>query len=310
MEPFDFVRLERKWSQLWERMELYRTGEDPLRHPFYCLDFFPYPSGAGLSLGHCRNYIPTDVICRKKRMDGFNVLHPMGWDAFGQPTEEYAIKTGMHPMEVTRLNTDTYKRQMKLIEISFDWNREIDSSKPDYYRWTQFFFLLLYDRGLAYQADNFQMWCPTCRTVLSNEEAAGGICWRCEGPVSRKKLRQWYFRITDYADRLLEDLNDLDWPEGIKAMQRNWIGKSHGGEVIFAVDQVDGGTIELPVYTTRLDTIYGATFCVLAPEHPDLEKLTSPERLPEVRDYVECALAKSDRERMAAREKEKTGKQR
>jgi len=307
VEPFDFVRLERKWSPVWERMELYRTGEDPCRTPFYCLDFFPYPSGAGLSVGHCRNYIPTDVICRKRRMDGRNVLHPMGWDAFGQPAEEYAIKTGMHPSEVTRLNTDTYRRQMKLIEISFDWSREIDSSKPDYYRWTQYFFLLLYDRGLAYQADNFQMWCPACRTVLSNEEAAGGMCWRCEGPVSRKKLRQWYFRITDYADRLLDDLDDLDWPEGIKAMQRNWIGKSHGGEVIFAIDLADGGTIELPVYTTRLDTIYGATFCVLAPEHPDLENLTSPDRLPEVRDYVECALAKSDMERMAASEKEKTG---
>ena len=307
MEPFDFVKLERKWSPVWERMELYRTGEDPGRSPFYCLDFFPYPSGAGLSVGHCRNYIPTDVACRKMRMDGRNVLHPMGWDAFGQPAEEYAIKTGMHPREVTRLNTDTYRRQMKLIEISFDWSREIDSSKPEYYRWTQYFFLLLYDRGLAYQADNFQMWCPECRTVLSNEEAAGGLCWRCEGPVSRKKLKQWYFRITDYADRLLDDLNDLDWPEGIKAMQRNWIGKSHGGEVIFAVDLANGGSVELPVYTTRLDTIYGATFCVLAPEHPDLERLTSPDRLPEVRDYVECALAKSDMERMAASEKEKTG---
>jgi leucyl-tRNA synthetase len=307
VDSYDFRDIENRWSPEWERRGLYRTGTETGREPFYCLDFFPYPSGAGLSVGHCRNYVPTDVISRKKRMDGMNVLHPMGWDAFGQPTEEYAIKTGMHPVEVTRLNTDTYRRQMKLIEASYDWSREIDSSSPDYYRWTQYLFLLLYDRGLAYQADNYQMWCPECRTVLSNEEAAGGECWRCSGPVTRKKLRQWYFRITDYADRLLDDLEGLDWPEGIKAMQRNWIGKSRGAEVVFRVGLEDGGAIDLPVYTTRLDTIFGATFCVLAPEHPDVLRMTSAGKREEVEAYIGRARTMSDMERMAAAEKEKTG---
>jgi leucyl-tRNA synthetase len=307
VDPFDFRVIESMWSPRWERMNLYRTGDEPGRDPFYCLDFFPYPSGAGLSVGHCRNYVPTDVICRKKRMDGFNVLHPMGWDAFGQPAEEYAIRTGMHPREVTKLNTDTYRRQMKLIEASYDWSREVNSSVPEYYRWTQFFFLLLYDRGLAYEADNHQMWCPACRTVLSNEEAAGGVCWRCEGEVTRKKLRQWYFRITDYADRLLDDLEDLDWPEGIKAMQRNWIGKSRGAEVSFCITLESGEELNLPVYTTRLDTIFGATFCVLAPEHPDLLRLTTSDNRREVEDYIRLTQSMSDMERMAASEKEKTG---
>ncbi|MFO8183269.1 MAG: leucine--tRNA ligase [Candidatus Aegiribacteria sp.] len=308
MDPYDFRELENKWRPVWDRMELYRTGTDPGKEPFYCLDYFPYPSGAGLSVGHCKNYIPTDVICRKKRMDGFNVLHPMGWDAFGQPAEEYAIRTGVHPSEVTRINTDTYRRQMKLIEASYDWNREINSSDPDYYRWTQYFFNLLFDRGLAYQRENDQTWCPHCRIVLSNEEAAGGICWRCDGEVTRKKLKQWFFRITDYADRLLADLEDLDWPEGIKAMQRNWIGRSEGAGVDFrVVNPETGEEFHLPVYTTRLDTIYGATFCVLAPEHPELERMVTPDRRESVMDYCRTARSKSDIERTAAAEREKTG---
>ncbi len=308
LDPYDFRKLEEKWKPVWEKMGLYSTGTRPDREPFYCLDYFPYPSGAGLSVGHCKNYIPTDVICRKKRMDGFNVLHPMGWDAFGQPAEEYAIKTGVHPAEVTRINTDTYRRQFKLIEAGYDWEREINSSDPDYYRWTQYFFNLLFDRGLAYQTEKDQMWCPACKIVLSNEEAAGGICWRCGGSVTRKKLKQWFFRITEYADRLLEDLENLDWPEGIKAMQRNWIGRSEGAEVIFrVVNPVTGFELDLPVYTTRLDTIYGATFCVLAPEYPGIEKLVTPEKHDSVMDYVNEARAKSDLERTAAAEKEKTG---
>ncbi len=289
-------------------MGLYRTGVESGRDPFYCLDYFPYPSGAGLSVGHCKNYIPTDVICRKKRMDGFNVLHPMGWDAFGQPAEEYAIKTGTHPAEVTRINSDTYRKQMKLVETSYDWERELNSSDPGYYMWTQYFFNLLFDRGLAYQFENDQMWCPACRIVLSNEEAAGGICWRCGDEVTRKKLKQWFFRITEYADRLLYDLDDLDWPEGIKAMQRNWIGRSEGAEVIFRVHNPETDfEFDLPVYTTRLDTIYGATFCVLAPEHPDIEKLVTSEKHDEVMKYAAEARAKSDLERTAAAEKKKTG---
>ncbi len=306
VDSYNFKDLESRWSPFWDKIDLYRTGSDPDRENFYCLDYFPYPSGAGLSVGHCRNYVPTDVISRKKKMEGLNVLHPMGWDAFGQPAEEYAIKTGTHPAEVTRINTLNYKRQMKLFEAGYDWSREINSSSPDYYRWTQYFFLLLFDRGLAYQSDNFQMYCPECRIVLSNEEAAGGVCWRCGGEVTRKRLPQWYFRITDYADRLLDDLEDLDWPESIKAMQRNWIGRSEGAEVIFSVE-TPGGVIELPVYTTRIDTIYGATFCVIAPEHPDLMRITAPEHREAVESYIAMAASKSDLERQVAGEKEKTG---
>lgn len=307
MNTYNFKELEKKWSPFWEKIDLYKTGNDPEKKNFYCLDYFPYPSGAGLSVGHCRNYVPTDVISRKKKMDGLNVLHPMGWDAFGQPAEEYAIKTGTHPAEVTRLNTETYKRQMKLFEAGYDWSREINSSHPDYYKWTQYFFLLLFDRGLAYESDNYQMYCPNCRIVLSNEESAGGICWRCDGEVTRKRLPQWYFRITEYADRLLDDLDDLDWPESIKAMQRNWIGRSEGAEVVFAVETRDGETLQLPVYTTRIDTIFGATFCVLAPEHQDLMKICSPDREDEIREYISSAATKSDLERMVASEKDKTG---
>ena len=306
VDTYNFRELEKKWSPFWEKIDLYRTGDEPEKENFYCLDYFPYPSGAGLSVGHCRNYVPTDVISRKKKMDGLNVLHPMGWDAFGQPAEEYAIKTGMHPAEVTKKNTETYKRQMKLFEAGYDWSREVNSSHPDYYRWTQYFFLLLFDRGLAYQSDNFQMYCPQCRIVLSNEESAGGVCWRCDGEVTRKRLPQWYFRITDYADRLLDDLEDLDWPESIKAMQRNWIGRSQGAEVVFAVESPHG-TIDLPVYTTRIDTIYGATFCVLAPEHPDLLQMCTPEHREAVEKYIAEAASKSDLERMVASEKDKTG---
>ncbi len=307
MNKYNFKELEQKWSPMWEKWDLYKTGDDPGKSNFYCLDYFPYPSGAGLSVGHCRNYIPTDVICRKKRMDGHNVLHPMGWDAFGQPAEEYAIKTGMHPAEVTRINTQNYKRQMKLFEAGYDWDREINSSHPDYYRWTQYFFLLLFDRKLAYQSDNFQMYCPNCKIVLSNEESAGGICWRCSGEVIKKKLPQWYFKITDYADRLLDELDGLDWPENIKAMQRNWIGRSYGAEVVFTVDTENDGTIKLPVYTTRIDTIYGATFCVLAPEHPDLPGITTDKYKKDVEQYIKASGAKTDLERLVASEKGKTG---
>jgi len=308
LENYDFRKLEERWRPVWESLKLYRTGTDKSKKSFYCLDYFPYPSGSGLSVGHCKNYIPTDVISRKKRMENYNVLHPMGWDAFGQPAEEYAIKTGVHPSVVTRVNTDNYRRQMKLIEASYDWEREINSSHPDYYKWTQFFFILLYDMGLAYQRENEQMWCPHCRIVLSNEEAAGGLCWRCGNDVTRKKLKQWFFKITEYADRLLEDLDGLDWPEGIKAMQRNWIGRSTGAEVDFTVVNPETGRkIPLTIYTTRLDTIYGATFCVLAPEHPDLQEMVTSDNRQEVMDYVERAKSRSDVERTAAAEKEKTG---
>ncbi|MBN1435277.1 leucine--tRNA ligase [Candidatus Fermentibacterales bacterium] len=307
MDPYDFRDIESRWKPHWQRLGLYLTGTEAGKRPFYCLDFFPYPSGAGLSVGHCKNYVPTDVISRKRKMEGYNVLHPMGWDAFGQPTEEYAIRTGIHPSLVTRKHTDTYRRQMKLIEAGYDWEREIDSSDPSYYRWTQHFFLLLFDRGLAYQDESDIWWCPECKIVLSNEEAAGGQCWRCEKDVTRKRMNQWYFRITSYADRLLDDLEGLDWPEGIKAMQRNWIGRSEGARLTFMVGAPDGQDLPMPVYTTRVDTIYGATFCVISPEHPLVGRITTRDRMAEVAAYIEGARLKSNRERMAASEKQKTG---
>jgi len=304
---YDFRSIEEKWRPIWEQTGLYRTREEKHRPKFYCLDFFPYPSGAGLSVGHCRNYVPSDVISRKKRMEGFNVLHPMGWDAFGQPAEEYALRVHQHPKATTAKNAANYRRQMKLLELSYDWNREVFSTDPDYYRWTQWYFLLLHKRGLTYRSKNPQWWCPKCRIVLSNEQASSGTCWRCEGDVEKKELEQWYFKITDYADRLLYDLDLIDWPEGIKAMQRNWIGRSEGATVVFkAIDQ-HGISYEMPVFTTRIDTIYGATFCVIAPEHPLVNVITHSTRSSAVEDYVTLALRKSDTERKASEDKEKTG---
>ncbi len=202
---------------------------------FYCLDFFPYPSGDGLSVGHCRNYVPTDAVARFKRMQGFNVLHPMGWDAFGLPAENYAIKMGVHPRVTTERNIANYHRQMDMIGLSYDWSREITSCDPDYYRWTQWFFLLLHERGLAYRATGQQWWCPVDKTILANEQVEQGRCWRCGSEVTKVDLEQWYFRITDYAQRLLDDLGTIDWPEQIKLMQANWIGRSEGAEVDFGL---------------------------------------------------------------------------
>lgn len=223
---YDFHALEAKWRPHWQAIDLYRTGDDPTRPNVYILDFFPYPSGNGLSVGHCRNYVPTCVSARFHRMRGYNVLHPMGWDAFGLPAENYAIAHAVHPRETTARFTANYKRQMQLVECSYDWSREIDSTDPAYYRWTQWFFLLLFRRGLAYRAPGSQWWCPHCRTILANEQVEDGRCWRCDSEVTRKELEQWYFRITAYADRLLADLDGIDWPEHIKEMQRNWIGRA------------------------------------------------------------------------------------
>jgi leucyl-tRNA synthetase len=265
---------------------------------FYCLDFFPYPSGDGLSVGHGRNYVPTDVISRYYRMKGHAVLHPMGWDAFGLPAENEAIKKGIHPRETTTRYAANYRRQMTLVGCSYDWEREINSSTPDYYRWTQWFFLLLYKRGLAYRAVGRQWWCPECKTVLADEQIEQGTCWRCHKPPYKRDLEQWYFRITAYADELLADLETLDWPEHIVAMQRNWIGRSEGVEFEMAV----AGTNEsFAVYTTRIDTVYGMTFAVLAPEHPLIEQITTPERQTEVSTYCEEAARRSELDRLQAR---------
>jgi len=299
--PYDFGALEEKWRPRWQTEDLYRAGDDPAKPNVYILDFFPYPSGDGLSVGHCRNYVPTCVSARFHRMRGYNVLHPMGWDAFGLPAENYAIKHGIHPAETTRRFAANYKRQMQLVECSYDWSREIYSTDPEYYRWTQWFFLLLFRRGLAYRAVGSQWWCPNCKTILANEQVEDGRCWRCDSVVTRKELEQWYFRITAYADRLLADLDTIDWPERIKGMQRHWIGRSEGTEVVFKV-----GDERLPVFTTRADTLYGVTFLALAPEHPLVERVTTRERAAVVAAYVDAARRVSDIDR-AATDRPKTG---
>ncbi len=299
---YEFTDVERKWQAKWKEVDLFRTSNDTDKPKFYGLDFFPYPSGAGLSVGHCRNYIPTDVECRYKRMNGFNVLHPMGWDAFGLPAENEAIKKHSHPKKTVPEYVATYKRQMDLIGIGYDWTREVNSSEPDYYKWTQWIFQLLYKRGLAYRSLAPANWCPSCSTVLANEEVKDGKCWRCDSNIEKKDLPQWFFKITEYADRLIDDLDTIDWPDSIKLMQKNWIGRSEGAEVTFTTEQGD----PLVVYTTRPDTLWGATFMVLAPEHAIVEKLTSPEKLAEVREYAKSAQRQSAIERQST-DKEKTG---
>ncbi len=306
IERYDPAQIETRWQERWEADELYRAVEDPNREKFYCLDFFPYPSGDGLSVGHCRNYIPTDVVVRFKRMQGYRVLHPMGWDAFGQPAENEAILKGRHPKETVPQYTSNYRRQLRLIGTSYDWSREVNSSSPDYYKWTQWFFLLLYRRGLAYRSSAGVWWCPSCATVLANEEVEAGTCWRCHSPVTKRDLMQWFFKITDYADRLIEDLDEIDWPERIKLMQRNWIGRSDGVEIAFGLDAPGVGTKEMRVFTTRPDTIFGVTFMVLAPEHPLVEQITTPDRRDEVMAYVEQTRRTTEIERMST-EREKTG---
>jgi leucyl-tRNA synthetase len=294
--------IESKWQKVWEESGLHRTGEFAGRPKFYCLDFFPYPSGEGLHVGHCRNYVPTDVLSRYKRMRGYNVLHPMGWDAFGEPTEQTALEHGIHPRETTDRNTANFKRQMKMLGASYDWDREIDSSRPEFYRWTQWFFLLMYQRGLAYRDTNWQWWCPTCQTTLSSHEAAGGVCWRGHQGVTKVEIPAWYFKITSYADELLDGLENIDWPENIKTMQRNWIGRSQGVEIFFKTET--GNPVS--VFTTRPDTLYGVTFFVLAPEHPLVDGITTPAQKKQVEAYRAEAIARSEIERTSLA-REKTG---
>lgn len=313
LSRYEPERFEAEWRRRWRDADVFRTVEDPSRPKFYALDFFPYPSGAGLSVGHLRNYIPTDVLARAKRMQGFNVLHPMGWDAFGLPAENEAIAKGRHPAAMVREYAETYKRQQDLVGISYDWSREINSSDPSFYKWTQYFFLILFKRGLAYRGEYAANWCPNDHTVLANEEVEGGLCWRCGTPVVKKVLPQWFFKITDYAERLLNDLDRIDWPEGIKMMQRNWIGRSEGAEFEWrVVAQEDGnGSVHefsvdarFRVFTTRIDTVFGATFCVLAPEHPLVEQITAKHRLTEVLAVRERAERASEQDRLAeSREK-------
>ena len=298
METFETCNphtIEPKWQKRWAATQLYRTPAPDGRPTFYCLDFFPYPSGAGLSVGHCRNYVPTDVISRYHRMQGSAVLHPMGWDAFGLPAENEAMDKEIHPRESTRRYAANYRRQMDLIGASYDWEKEISSSHPAYYRWTQWFFLLMYERGLAYQTLAPVNWCESCQTTLANEEVENGLCWRCHNPVTRRDLKQWFLRITAYAEELLSETYNLDWPEHILTMQRNWIGKSEG--VDFALRVAGHSEAAFRVFTTRPDTVYGMTFAVLAPEHPLVGEITTAAQRAAVDTYAARAHSMTEIER-------------
>jgi leucyl-tRNA synthetase len=306
MAKYPFESIEPKWQKYWEEHKTFRAVEDPAfpkEKRQYVLDMFPYPSAQGLHVGHPEGYTATDIYCRYLRMKGYNVLHPMGFDAFGLPAENYAIKTGTHPATTTRANIDKFRTQIKALGFSYDWDREVSTCEADYYKWTQWIFLKLFEKGLAYEAETPINWCPSCKTGLANEEVKDGACDRCGTKVTRKRIRQWILKITAYAERLLEDLDLLDWPEPVKLMQRNWIGKSEGANVIFTID---GHDAELEIYTTRPDTLFGATYMVLAPEHPLVSKITTPEQRAAVEAYLDAAAKKSDLERTDLA-KEKTG---
>jgi leucyl-tRNA synthetase len=288
--PYDPHAIETKWQAYWEENEIFKVGIDHAKPKFYVLDMFPYPSGAGLHVGHPEGYTATDIVSRYKRMRGFNVMHPFGWDSYGLPAERYAMRTGVHPAVTTRNNIDTFRKQVRRLGFSYDWSRELSTTDPDFVRWTQWIFLKLYERGLAYQAEVPVNWCPAQNTVLANEEVKDGKYVETGDPVIRRMMRQWMLRITAYADRLLEDLDELDWPESVKAMQRNWIGRSDGAEISFALD--DGSSLTL--FTTRPDTVFGATFLALAPEHASLLRLVTPGQRAAVETYVKNAAALSD----------------
>ncbi len=295
-------QIEPKWQKRWEDDKLYHVTERDDKPKFYNLVMYPYPSG-DLHMGHCRNYVIGDVVARYKTMRGYNVLNPMGWDSFGLPAENAAIKHGIHPREWTERCIARMKEQLRKMGVCYDWDREITSFDPNYYKWNQWYFIQMYKRGLAYKAKAPVNWCPSCKTILANEQVINGKCWRCGTEVTKREFEQWFLRITAYADELLEDLDKLDrWPERVKLMQRNWIGRSEGANVIFKSEQGD----DIEVFTTRPDTLWGATFMVLAPEHPLVEKLTAPEKRKEVEEYREFAIRQSEIQRLST-EKEKTG---
>jgi leucyl-tRNA synthetase len=302
MEKYNPTKIEKKWQKFWEEKGIFKAENFSKKTKFYILDMFPYPSGAGLHVGHPRGYIATDVFAHYMRMKGYNVLHPMGWDAFGLPAENYALQTGIHPEVSTKQNIARFKEQMKMIGLSYDWSREINTTDPDYYKWTQWIFLLFFKKGLAYNKTLPINWCPSCKTGLANEEVVQGKCERCGAEVTKKEIPQWVLKITAYAERLLKDLNKLDWPEKIKEMQRNWIGKSTGADIKF---QIPNSKFQIKVFTTRPDTIFGATFLVLAPEHPLVLEITTPKHKEEVERYIKETKKKLDVERQE--EKEKTG---
>ena len=319
MSEYNFSAIEKKWQKRWLENKTFKTDSSAPGEKFYCLDMFPYPSGAGLHVGHPEGYTATDILCRYKRMKGFNVLHPMGWDAFGLPAEQYAVETGTHPAVTTKKNVDRFREQIRSLGFSYDWDREVNTTDPKYYRWTQWIFEQLYKKGLAYVAEVPVNWCPALGTVLANEEVIDGRSERGNHPVIRRPMRQWMLKITEYAERLLNDLDGLDWPEGIKEMQRNWIGKSTGALVDFGVekggtDGASGGPAPLPkdvitVYTTRCDTLFGATYMVLSPEHALVAKWLADGAIrnaDDVKAYQKKAASKSDLERTELN-KEKTG---
>ncbi|WP_368409939.1 leucine--tRNA ligase [Staphylococcus aureus] len=294
MLNYNHNQIEKKWQDYWDENKTFKTNDNLGQKKFYALDMFPYPSGAGLHVGHPEGYTATDIISRYKRMQGYNVLHPMGWDAFGLPAEQYALDTGNDPREFTKKNIQTFKRQIKELGFSYDWDREVNTTDPEYYKWTQWVFIQLYNKGLAYVDEVAVNWCPALGTVLSNEEVIDGVSERGGHPVYRKPMKQWVLKITEYADQLLADLDDLDWPESLKDMQRNWIGRSEGAKVSFDVDNTEG---KVEVFTTRPDTIYGASFLVLSPEHALVNSITTDEYKEKVKAYQTEASKKSDLER-------------
>jgi leucyl-tRNA synthetase len=298
----DFLQVEKKWNKKWEKTKLYRFDRSRVDKKKYVLEMFSYPSGAKLHLGHWYNYGLSDSYARYMRMKGYEIFQPMGFDAFGLPAENYAIKTGIHPEDSTLGNIETMEKQLKAMGAMFDWDYEIKTCMPDYYRWTQWCFLQLYKRGLAYRKEAPVNWCEGCNTVLANEQVVDGGCERCGTPVMRRHLTQWFFKITDYAERLLEGLDKIDWPEKTKMMQRNWIGKSTGGQIVFKLENGDSFT----VFTTRADTLYGCTYCVLAPEHPLTRKITTPHQQKAVEEYIETAARASEIDRLSTT-REKTG---
>lgn len=300
---YNHKEIEKKWQKYWAKNNCFNTLDDPNKEKFYALDMFPYPSGQGLHVGHPEGYTATDILSRMKRAQGYNVLHPMGWDAFGLPAEQYALDTGNDPAEFTKKNIETFRRQINSLGFSYDWNREINTTDPEYYKWTQWIFTKLYEKGLAYEAEVAVNWVPELGTVISNEEVIDGKSERGGYDVVRRPMRQWMLKITAYADRLLEDLELVDWPESIKDMQRNWIGRSEGANVTFKV----AGTEEsFTVFTTRPDTLFGATYTVLAPELELVKKITTPEQTAAVEAYIEETSKKSDLNRTDLA-KEKTG---
>ena len=302
MARYNHAAVEKKWQEFWEKNPI--NPKDEKKEKYYCLDMFPYPSGSGLHVGHWRGYVISDAWSRYQVIKGKYVIHPMGWDAFGLPAENYAIKMGIHPSITTKKNVENIKRQLQQINAIYDWDMEVNTTDPNFYKWTQWIFVKMFEKGLAYEKEFPINWCPSCKTGLANEEVVDGKCERCGTAVTKKNLRQWMLKITEYADRLLDDLQELDWPEKVKKMQAEWIGRSYGAEVDFALE---GRADKITVFTTRPDTLYGATFLVLAPEHPMVQKICTDAQREKVEAYISMAANKSNVERMAVNDKDKTG---